>query len=283
MRIVVLLVGALFCLAMQNCSYSKHLARSEAKTVLNRMRRPAVPDTIRLSDLDRVPVPVRSYLIKTGVVGHEQVRTFRAKFTGKFRMKEGGSWLPINVIQYSFLDSNFTRIFYIEGTMWHIFPVKGRDKYMDGKGNMVIRPLELFTAVNQTGEAMDRSALVTFLNDMLMFPMAMLNSKVNWEAITDSSARATLSDCGHTVSGIFYFNKEHDLIDFETSDRTYDDGRGDIRKAKWWTPLNKHHEINGLRIPGEGQAVWDFGDHSFPYASFKIQDVGYNLYQLYDQ
>lgn len=79
MRMLLCFVVALFCLPLQNCSYSKHLAQREAQSALDRMRRPAVPDTIRLSDLDRLPAPVRLYLIRTGVVGREQVRTFRAR------------------------------------------------------------------------------------------------------------------------------------------------------------------------------------------------------------
>ena len=56
--------------------------------------------------------------------------------------------------------------------------------------------------------------------------MGMLNEKVVWEPVSDTSARATLSDCGISVSGIFFFSSNGDPVNFVTDDRTCDDGRG---------------------------------------------------------
>ena len=56
--------------------------------------------------------------------------------------------------------------------------------------------------------------------------MDMLNKKVVWEPVSDTSARATLTDCGVSVSSVFFFDRSGDLVNFVTDDRTYDDGRG---------------------------------------------------------
>lgn len=263
------------------CSHSRRLARAEAQAALDHIRCSPAPTIIQQAELDPLPLPVRDYLIKSGVVGKPHLKTFRAKFKGRMRMKEGGSWLPISVIQYSFMDSTLTRIFNIQGRMCGLFPIKGRDKYEKGKGNMLIRPFDLFTAVDQKSESMDRSELVTFLNDMMMFPMAMLNPKVSWSPLNDTSAIATLTDAGLSVSGTFIFSRDHDLINFVTDDRTYDDGRGDVRQAKWWTPVGHHQSMGGIRIPTFGEAVWDFDSHYFPYAAIVVEDVGYNENALY--
>jgi hypothetical protein len=264
------------------CTSTCKRACTEANAALERIHRLPPPDTVKAADLDRVPPPVKRYLLKAGVVGKEQVRTFRGRFTGE--MKVGGeksNWTKVRVTQYSFVDSTLTRIFYIESRMFGLLPVVGRDKLEAGRGNMLIRVGDMVTVVNQTGPTMDRSALVTFLNDMAMFPAALLDRHVSWEPVTDSTARATLTDCGISVSAMFMFDRSGDLVDFYTDDRTYDDGRGDVRKARWRTPLRNFREFAGVRIFSEGEAVWDFGDRQFPYARFKLQDVGYNTCTLY--
>jgi hypothetical protein len=264
------------------CGSTSTLAIREAESALAKINRTNLADTIRAADLDSLPAPVRRYLTKAGVVGRERIRTFRGAFDGL--MKVGGEkakWTKVHVVQYSFMDSTLTRIFFIKTRIFGIVPVVGRDKYENGKGNMLIRVGDLFTVVNQTGATMDKSELVTFLNDLSFFPMGMLNEKVVWEPVSDTSARAILSDCGISVSGIFFFSTNGDLVNFVTDDRTYDDGRGDVRKARWWTPLRDPREFDGVRISAEGDAVWDFGDWKFHYARFTIKDVGYNRYEFY--
>ena len=61
--------------------------------------------------------------------------------------------------------------------------------------------------------------------------MDMLNKKVVWETVSDTSARPTLSDCGSSVPGIFFFGTNGDLVNFVTDDRTCDDGRGRRQKT----------------------------------------------------
>jgi hypothetical protein len=266
---------------LTGCSTHRQ-AIDAAQRNLQKTPRTTAADTIVLSDLDRLPAPVRTYLIKSKVVGKQHLRTFRGKFSGEMKLGEKNSkWMPVKFTQYSFVDTTLTRVFYIKARMFGILPVVGLDKYENGRGTMLIRPLDLFTVVNESGPAMDRAELVTFLNDMSMFPMALLNKKVRWEALSDTSARATLVDCGMQVAGIFYFDRQGDLVNFETDDRMYNDGRGDIRKAKWLTPLRKHTDFNGVRIASQGDAVWDFGDHRFHYARLVIRDVGYNNFALY--
>lgn len=271
------LILLLLVMMLSGCGYTHKLAEGEAVSAFGSVNWPAAPDTITASDLDTLPPPVQRYLKKAGVLGKERVHTFAGQFSGKMKMGgEKAKWLPVEVIQHSVIDTTLTRIFYIRTRMFGIIPVVGRDKYENGKGNMLIRVADLFTVVNQSGVLMDRSELVTFLNDMAMFPMAMLGKKVAWEAVNDTAAKAVLSDCGLQVSALFIFDNNDDLVNFVTDDRTYDDGRGDVRKARWWTPLRKFREYKGVRIFSEGDAVWDFGDKRFTYAHFTIEDVEFN-------
>lgn len=263
------------------CSQTKKLAISEAAAELERIDK-STPGIIKATDLNDLPIPVNRFLLKSGVVGKPQTKMFRANFKGRMRMRgEKDKWRDVKGFQYSFIDSTLTRIFYIETRMYGV-PVVGRDLYYQGHGNMLIKVMDKFPAVNAKGKSMDKSALVTFLNDMIFFPSAMLIPKVKWSAINDTCARATISDHGITVSGIFFFNNQDEIVNFVTDDRTYDDGRGDVRKARWWTPMREHSSVNNVRIPFEGGAEWDFFDHRFLYANFKFSEIEYNTFDLYN-
>ena len=253
------------------------LAMQEAAAALAQINPGSKPRIIELSDLEKLPEPVSKYLIHCGVVGKEHGWAFSGRFTGKMKLKENTDWVPVKVVQYNVLGPSLTRIFFIKSKMFGFVPIVGRDKYEDGRGNMLIKIADLFKIVDQRGESMDRSELVTFLNDMAMFPAAMLNKKVTWEPADTRSARATLTDYDKSVSGIFYFDENFDIVNFETDDRTYDSGTGDVRKAKWWTPFRNHFDNCGIRTPGEGDAVWEFENGSkYHYADFKMEQIKYN-------
>jgi len=53
------------------------------------------------------------------------------------------------------------RIFYMQLRFFGIVPVLGRDTYVDGKGRMLIRLLDLVAVGDGTGEAYDIGELVT--------------------------------------------------------------------------------------------------------------------------
>ncbi|MBL8024940.1 MAG: hypothetical protein JNL74_00935 [Fibrobacteres bacterium] len=265
-----------------SCSQTKKLAIAEAAAELSSIDKSA-PAIVQADDLKDLPAPVKRYLTKSGVVGKPHTKMFRTRFTG--RMKLGGEedkWREVSGFQYSFIESTLTRIFYIETRMYGV-PVVGRDRYFQGHGNMLIKLMDKFAVVNATGESMDKSALITFLNDMMFFPSAMLTPFVKWAPVNDSTALATITDKGKTVSGLFYFNKEDEIVNFVTDDRTYDNGRGDVRKARWWTPVIKHADVNNVHIPVAGSAEWDFGDRRFLYADFKFSDIDYNSFELYKE
>jgi hypothetical protein len=278
---LIIINGAL--MITTGCQSTGNLTLTEAQSALEVYKQTSLSDPISTKDLDSLPAPVKRFLLNSGVVGKSHLQFFRGKFSGS--MKVGGekaAWSKVKVVQYSFLDdTSLTRIFYIRTKMFGIVPVFGRDKYANGKGQMLIRVADLFTVVNKTGPSMDKSELVTFLNDMTMFPAAFLNKRVAWEAIDDTSAKATLTDHGLTVSGIFFFDHNDNIVNFVTDDRTYDNGRGDVRKARWWTPFYAYQEIDGLRVPSKGEAQWDFGDHRFTYAKLDILDAGCNKPDLY--
>ena len=89
--------------------------------------------------------------------------------------------------------------------------VRVRDGYRPGRGTMLGRLGGLVTVVNEAGTPeMAASALTRWLGEAVWFPTALIpggvaDHGVRWEAVDDSTARATITDGGTTVSAEFRF------------------------------------------------------------------------------
>jgi hypothetical protein len=76
------------------------------------------------------------------------------------------------------------------------------------------------------------------------------------------------------VSGVFYFNERNDVVDFE-AERYRIMGKTAVM-TKWTTPFRDHQEINGVRIPTSGEAVWHLAEGSYSYVRVSLVDIQYN-------
>jgi hypothetical protein len=224
--------------------------------------------------LEGLPDPVRRYLRCTGVVGKPILRTVRLKQRGTMRPSAGGTWIPLDAEQfYSVQPPGF--VWY--GTL-HLGPLplaRGRDRYADGKGNMLIRAGGIYPIVDATGEEMDQGAMMRYLSEMIWFPAAFLGHNISFAPIDERSARVTLTDHGRSVGGILHFDEESRVIDFEAQRYRMVDGRNEL--AIWSTPVTEYGEFEGLKLPVRGKAVWHLPDGDFAYIDVAITDLEYNV------
>ena len=88
-----------------------------------------------------------------------------------------------------------------------LLPFRVRDSYQDGAGRMVGTVAGVVTVVNQQGTpGMGEASLLRYLAEAAWFPTALLPSEgVQWTAVDDRTARATLTDRNHTVTMEVYF------------------------------------------------------------------------------
>lgn len=109
-------------------------------------------------------------------------------------------------------------------------------------------------------------------------PTALLPSQgVRWEAIDDSSAKATLTDGSTTVSMVVHFDVDGLISSISTSSRYYGDVNGAHQFAPWQGRFQFYEKVNGIRIPTEGEAVWDLPAGPLPYWSGRITEIGYEF------
>jgi len=105
-------------------------------------------------------------------------------------------------------------------------------------------------------------------------PATLIDKRIKWEEINNSSVRATFTNNETTVSAILHFNKKGQLINFESFDR-YD--VNEMKKFKFSTPLKNYQIINGYNLAGYGEAIWHYPEGEFVYGRFHLKDIRYNI------
>lgn len=272
--LIIGILGLIIALVALSISVSKNAFNRkvslEVHELLEKSKQGA--EVVTEEDIKGLPEPVQRYLRYTNNVGRKKIKTVRLKQKGAFRTKEGGNWMPFEAEEYF---STEPPAFIWNATMRPLpfLQVKGRDKYVDGKGNMYIKFLPVTQIADAAGPEMDQGAFMRYLNEMMWFPTAYLSKYIVWEAIDNNSAKATMSYKGVTVSAVVYFNEKGELINF-VADRYMDVG-GKFKLEKWSTPIKEYRELNGIRIPAKGEGVWNLDTGDFSYIDLKVTDIEY--------
>lgn len=260
---------------------SQDLARTYKKEAQRALERTLKQDKSVLteSDIKHLPEPVQKYLRYVGVIGKEKVYNFRAVTDGQMKMNpDKDEWSDIKSEQYNFFDDELTRLFYMKVNMFHI-PVLGLHSYNHTEARMHIKAAGIFTVLDAKGEEMRIGDTTTLFNDMCFFaPAALIDNRIKWEIVDSKTVKAIFENEGCKISALLYFNDKGELINFVSQDRFFTPLDGSpSRKAQWSTPIKNYKEINGLKLPGYGEAVWNFPEGDYCYAKFTdIKEVEYN-------
>ncbi|MEN6463117.1 MAG: DUF6544 family protein [Syntrophomonas sp.] len=215
-------------------------------------------------DIAGLPVPVQNYFRYCGYIGTPKMSYIKIVYEDvDFSFGKNQAPIKIDYTQYNFVNKP-NRIAYIDSSMYGI-PFEGFDSYIDGAGSMKGVIAKLFTLFHQTGKAMDKSSLVTFLSESLFIPSAALEDFIVWKAIDDLHAKAIISYYGISVSGIFTFNEKGEMLSFTTNDREAASTDGTSEKVKWSVVCNEYKETNGIKKPTAFQAIWNYDDGDLVY------------------
>lgn len=231
------------------------------------------------ADLAPLPEPVRRYMRYAQVIGKPSIRCSKVKQKGFLRLDPARKWIPIEAVQYSTLVGDLTRKWYARALAGPFPLLTGFDSYDKGAGHMLMKLLSMFPVVDVRGPEVDLSALIIFVNDMVMWPTAFLSDYIQWEHLNGSSARAYVNLYGKHFSAEFCFNEKGELVDFITGDRYRAVGTTFIQD-KWSTPLRNYRESNGFRIPSKGEAIWHLPEGEFPYIRAEIGEVQYDTFDF---
>ncbi|MBA7582775.1 hypothetical protein ES708_24712 [subsurface metagenome] len=165
-------------------------------------------------------------------------------------------------------------IWKVKMNMSPFIKITGRDKFIDGKGEMLIKMLSLLNIVNEKGEKMNEGTLQRFLAEVAWFPSAALSEYITWEAIDSLSAKAIMNYKGTTGSGTFYFNEQGDFVKFSTL--RYKSNKADAQRYEWIVTVKEHSMMSGIRIPTIVEVTWVLENGNWTWLDLEITDIRYN-------
>jgi hypothetical protein len=236
--------------------------------------RPSHPPLVTEEMLAGLPEPAQRYLRYTGVVGRPLVDTVRVSQRCRMRPAPGGMSFPLIAEQWYRIEP--------PGFVWDatvpigcIPAVRGRDGYLDGHGLMTIKAGSLIPFVDASGPEMDQASLLRHLSEMPWFPSAFLRERVTWEAIDDSTVRVSIADGDLRATGTLEIDAEGRLVAFR-SERHAMVGKG-FELRPWTAPTHAYGELEGLRLPVKGAAVWTLPDGTdLPYIELELTELEYD-------
>lgn len=228
--------------------------------------------------LDSLPTIIQKWLSNSGVVGTQTV--FNVYLTQELQLK-------LKPNQKNWNEGKAEQYFTIQPPAfnWNInteinpfLSLVGRDKFIDGNGEMTIRLLSLIPVVNAKDEKkINQATLQRYLAEIVWFPSASLSKHIKWETIDDYSAKATMKYKETKGSGVFHFDQNGNFEKFIAM--RYQDSNAE-EPIEWRVIATKIEKRNGIKIPVECESSWKLKSGNWTWLRLKITDIQYNLKEI---
>ena len=225
-----------------------------------------------------LPATIQKWLLNSGAIGKPLVFNVYLEQDLQMLMKPGQQeWNKAKARQYFTIEPpafNWS----VKLKMNPFLAVVGRDKFENGQGEMTIKLLSFFSVVDaKNNDKVNQATLQRYLAEMVWFPSFALSPYINWEAMDDYSAKATMEYNGTEGSGIFHFEENGDFKKFVAM--RYKDA-DDVLLTEWKVTASKTEERNGIKIPVESKAEWKLESGDWTWLKLKITDIKYNLEEM---
>ncbi len=232
-----------------------------------------VPKKVEFKDFEKLPEPVAKYLRHVLKEGQPTIDAARITQSGLFR---AGCWTSFRAEQYFSTDPP-AFVWSASVRMAHMFPVKVRDSYVEGKGSMLGKIFGIVPFIQQeNAREINIAALQRYLAECAWFPTALLPSdRLTWSELGANRAIATLTDRGMEASLEFQFNEIGEIDSVFTPARyRYADGMFHLTP---WAGYFKHYQqLHGMRIPMEAAVEWILPKGRYPYFKGSVGEIEFN-------
>jgi hypothetical protein len=255
--------------------YQWQLSTDKLRTKLTGGRQPINLKTYGSREIEGLPDPVQRYFQAVLKDGQPIVAAVNLTQQGLFNMSETkAKWSPFTATQFVTIQQ--------PGFDWdariQMAPSVSafvHDAYMLGEGSLHASLLGLFTVADVRGTpAAAQGELLRFFAEMPWYPTALLPSQgVGWEAIDNTSARATMTDGATTVSLVFRFNAEG-TIETMRAEARY---RDKLTTMPWSGRFWNYSVCNEMLIPLEGEVGWEYPDGIRLYYKGKVTEINYEF------
>jgi len=225
--------------------------------------------------ITHLPAPVQKWITNSGFIGKERIYAVRLKQKALMKMKlEQKKWTDAYAEQYFTIDKP-AFIWKVDMQMMPFIDIAGRDKFIEGKGEMLMKILSLIPVVNSSdNEKINVGTIQRYLGEIVWFPSAALSPYITWEKIDDFSAKASMSYKGTTGSGVFYFDEKGNFIKY--SAQRYMGSEDDAKLKEWIITASESRIMNGINIPVKLEATWKLESSDWTWLKLEITDIEYN-------
>jgi len=273
--IIGVLIIVSFGIAAIYGSYRWESDTDRLRAKLTNGRRTIKPKIYDQKEIEGLPEPVQRFFRTVIKDGQAIVAAVKLSQQGLFNMSETeNKWSPFTATQFVITQRlGFdwdARIQMAPGVNAFV-----HDTYLLGEGSLHASLLGLFTVakIPSTPEA-NQGELLRFFAEAPWYPTSLLPSQgVRWEAINDTSARATLTDGATTVSVVFQFNAEGTIDTFRTEARY----RDKLTAMPWGGRFGEYSVRNGMLIPLEGEVGWEYPEGTRLYFKGRTTEISYEF------
>jgi hypothetical protein len=247
-------------------------------TALDAARLPVEVKTYNPEELDDLPAPVQRYFHNVLEEGQRIIAAVSLEQAGTFNMDESADqWNSFTADQYIITrQPGFdwdARITMLPG-----ISVRVHDAYVTGEGILHASLFGLITMAEMRGTPdAAEGEFIRFFAETAWYPTALLPSHgVQWEAVDNTSAKATLRDGKNSVTLLFHFD-ENGLID---SVRAEARGRAvgdEVIPTPWEGRWSNYEQRDGILIPVDGEVSWILPEGPKPYWRGHITGVRFEF------
>jgi hypothetical protein len=273
--IITVSIIVLFGIVSLYGKYQWQLETDRLRDRLTNGKQTITPKIYDLKELEGLPEPVQRYFQAVLKEGQPIVTAANLSQQGIFNMSETeAKWSPFTATQFvTTQQPGFdwdARIQMAPGVNAFV-----HDAYALGAGSLHASLLGLFTVADvRDTPAAAQGELLRFFAEMPWYPTALLPSQgVCWEAIDDTSARATLTDGATTVSLVFRFNAEGAIETMRAEARC----RDKLTAMPWSGRFWNYSTRDGMLIPLQGEVGWEYPDGLRLYYKGKVTEINFEF------
>lgn len=250
-----------------NRSFKDYLIKSEENTNANKKA-----DKYTFKDL---PICMQNFYNYTGLVNKASSKHVNFDFkNADFVNIEMKKTLKIDYSEHIFADVP-ARFAFIDSSLFGI-PFQGLDSFIKGKGGMKGVVAKNFTLFDQRGKDMDRSALVTWLSEIIFMPSELLNGQIEMKELDKNSVSVSIKYNNITAEGVYKFKDNGELTEFTTDDRAMISTDGRVEYKKWSVLYEEYRNKGELLLPDRLKAKWHLNNNDLIY--FDGSNTEYKFY-----
>ncbi|HRX00696.1 MAG TPA: hypothetical protein P5280_14475 [Cyclobacteriaceae bacterium] len=263
---VIVLIAAL--LSFGSWQFNQMIEKEVAEITPSIQTKPIDNTTV-----NNLPDIVQNWLAVTGAIDQPQTNFATVKQKGEMKSAPDRDWVAFTATHWATFSG--------PAFVWHANMNAGvgmhvaiRDKFVSGKGTMLVKMMSLITLNEAKGEEINEGALQRYLAEIVWNPSFALNPDIQWTQTDSTHATATLVEHGTTGTVTFTFNATG-LIEKVEAQRFYYTGDQSTREH-WIVTMGGYRDFNGIKVPAKSEITWKLKDGDYTWFRMEIEDIQIN-------